>query len=91
MTELKGLLEAGTPADRAMLMLMGLCGLRISEAAALDWKDVNLHAGVLTVLNGKGGKKARVVVPLQVIDGLRALGTSTGLVLGWKDPVTLRR
>ena len=90
MADLRLLLDAGTPADRAMLLLMGLCGLRISEAAALEWSDVNLNAGVLTVVKGKGGKKARVVVPFQVVAGLKALGT-TGLVLGWKDPVTLRR
>ncbi|MGY2896937.1 integrase [Deinococcus sp. UYEF24] len=43
------------------------------------------------MVKGKGGKKARVVVPPQVVEGLRALGNSSGLVLGWKDPVTLRR
>ncbi len=91
MPDLRTLLEAATPTERAMLLLMGMCGLRISEAAALEWKDVNLNAGVLTVVKGKGGKRARVVVPPQVVEGLRALGTSAGLVLGWKDPVTLRR
>lgn len=35
MADLRLLLDAGTPADRAMLLLMGMCGLRISEAAAL--------------------------------------------------------
>lgn len=43
------------------------------------------------VRKGKGGKRARVVVPPQVEEGLKALGSSTGRVLGWKDPVTLRR
>lgn len=91
LAELRTLLDAATPAERAMLLLMGMCGLRISEAAALKWQDVHLGAGVLTVVNGKGGKKARVVVPPQVVEGLRALGPGSGLVLGWKDPVTLRR
>jgi len=91
MLEFRTLLNAAVPLERAMLLLMGICGLRISEAAALEWRDVNLNAGVLTVVNGKGGKKARVVVPPQVTEGLHALGPSTGLVLGWKDPVTLRR
>ena len=91
MADLKLLLAAGTPTERAMVLLMGLCGLRISEAAALEWSDVNLSAGVLTVRKGKGGKKARVVLPPQVGAGLQVLGTSVGLVLGWKDPVTLRR
>ena len=99
MSELRLLLEAATPAERAMLLLMGICGLRVSEAAALEWGSVNLEAGVLTVQNGKGGKKARVVVPPQVVEGLRALrqgaldrgALGQGRVLGWKDPVTLRR
>ncbi|GAA4020132.1 tyrosine-type recombinase/integrase [Deinococcus rubellus] len=89
--DLKRLLAAGNPSERAMLLLMGMCGLRISEAAALRWEDVDLAAGVLTVHKGKGDKKARVVVPPQVVEGLGALGSSSGLVLGWKDPVTLRR
>jgi integrase/recombinase XerC len=91
LSELRVLLDAGTPTERAMLLLMGLCGLRLSETAALCWLDVDFNAGVLTVVNGKGGKRARVVVPPQVAAVLQALGPSTGLVLGWKDPVTLRR
>ena len=73
-----------------MLLLMGLCGMRVSGPAALEWPDVNLNAGLLTVAEGKGGKEARVVPP-QVIAGLRALGTTSGLVLCWEHSVTLRR
>lgn len=91
MAEIQTLLNASNPTERVMLLLMALCGLRISEALALDWQDVDLKAGVLTVIKGKGGKKARVVVPPQVVDELRALGPAQSLVLGWKDPVTIRR
>ncbi len=35
-------------------------GLRLAEAAALLWRDVDLHAGLLVVQEGKGGK-ARVL------------------------------
>jgi integrase/recombinase XerC len=35
-------------------------GLRVSEVAALDREDVDLHAGLLTVRSGKG-RKGRVV------------------------------
>ena len=43
------------------------------------------------MVKGKGGKRARVVMAPQVVDALQALGTQRGLVLGVKDPVTLRR
>ncbi|MFM9957650.1 MAG: tyrosine-type recombinase/integrase [Phycisphaerales bacterium] len=46
--------------NRALLALMYRTGLRVSEALALSPKDVDLHAGTVRVLNGKGGK-TRVV------------------------------
>lgn len=46
--------------NRALLTVLYRAGLRISEALALRSKDVNLEAGTLTVLRGKGGKR-RVV------------------------------
>jgi integrase/recombinase XerD len=43
-------------------MLMLFAGLRISEAAALRWRDVDLEAGVLMVIEGKGGKDRAVPI-----------------------------
>jgi site-specific recombinase XerD len=46
--------------NRALLSLLYRSGLRISEALALRVKDVDLVAGTVRVLNGKGGR-ARTV------------------------------
>jgi integrase len=42
--------------NRRAIYLMLYTGLRLSEAAVLLWEDVDLHAEVLTVEEGKGGK-----------------------------------
>ncbi len=44
------------------ILLMWYAGLRISEVPALDWRDVDLDAGELTVRNGKGGKDRGVAI-----------------------------
>ncbi len=42
--------------DRALLMLLYRSGLRVSELTALRVSDVNLTAGTVRVLHGKGNK-----------------------------------
>src|ERR1017187_3129456 len=46
--------------NRALLTVLYRTGLRISELLALRLKDVDLEAGTLTVLHGKGDRR-RVV------------------------------
>ena len=46
--------------DRALVALLYRTGLRISEALALELKDVDLDSGAVRVLRGKGGR-ARTV------------------------------
>ena len=41
--------------DRALVMTLVDSGLRGGEALALDWEDVDLHAGAVHVRRGKGG------------------------------------
>jgi site-specific recombinase XerC len=48
--------------NRAILVLMGVHGLRMSEVAGLTLDDVDLYEGVATVL-GKGWKGQHVVGP----------------------------
>ena len=57
--------------DRALLELMYACGLRASEAIALDAGDLDLEAGVLRA-RGKGGRER--LVPVGTAAG-RALST----------------
>lgn len=46
--------------NRALLTILYRSGLRISEALALRPKDVNLQAGTVAVLHGKGDKRRTV-------------------------------
>jgi site-specific recombinase XerD len=56
--------------NRAIL-LMWYAGLRISEVPELDWRDVDLDAGELTVRNGKGGKDRGVAIHRRLLANLR--------------------
>lgn len=47
--------------QRAVLLML-FAGLRIAEAAALDWRDVDLDAGTLYVREGKGGNDRTVPI-----------------------------
>lgn len=40
--------------DRAIFLLMLRCGLRVSEASSLAWKDIDFQAGTIRINNSKG-------------------------------------
>lgn len=48
--------------SKRAILLMWYAGLRVSEVPALDWRDVDLDAGELTVRDGKGGKDRGVAI-----------------------------
>lgn len=48
--------------SKRAILLMWYAGLRISEVPGLDWRDVDLDAGELTVRDGKGGKDRGVAI-----------------------------
>lgn len=48
--------------DRVAVLLMWYAGLRISEVATLEWRDVDLGERVLIVRNAKGGKDRTVPI-----------------------------
>jgi len=63
--QMAGMLDAGASSelevrDLAMFELFYSSGLRLSELAALDVRDIDWHERILTVRSGKGGK-ARVL------------------------------
>jgi integrase/recombinase XerD len=60
--------------DRALLETMYACGLRASEATALELLDVDLEAGVLRA-RGKGSKERMVPIGRQAVTALRAYVT----------------
>jgi len=62
------------PRTRAMVLLAYDAGLRISEVAALEWRDVNVMAREISVRNGKGGRTATIPTTDRCIDALVYLG-----------------
>lgn len=46
--------------NRAIVVVLWRCGLRVAEALALHPKDVDLAAGTVTVLHGKGDRRRLV-------------------------------
>ena len=48
--------------DKAMVMLLVDTGVRRSEACSLNWDDVDIQSGLVTIRRGKGGKSRSVVI-----------------------------
>lgn len=84
-TELSSIVEAVPDNDRALVLLLGLCGLRIGEAAALAVEDLDLLrrtarvtkavsevAGRVTVGPTKTGASRAVPLPRVVAEALAA-------------------
>ena len=57
--------------NRAILELMYACGLRVSEVCVLQYKDIDLDAGILTC-KGKGNKTRRVPVGKSAIEWVKS-------------------
>jgi site-specific recombinase XerD len=51
-----------TPRDRAMIVLVADTGVRRSEACSLNWDDVDIQSGLVSIRRGKGGKSRSVVI-----------------------------
>jgi integrase len=75
--EVQTLLEAATPETRALILFGAHAGLRVSEALALTWGDLDMEAQTLRVQSGKGGKARTAVMSRslsQAVQGLPARG-----------------
>ena len=57
--------------DRALMELMYACGLRVSEAANVKLRDIDLDAGILTT-TGKGSKTRRVPIGSSAVEWLKS-------------------
>jgi integrase len=69
---------------RRAVCLGAYAGLRVSEAAALDWSDVDLENRQLRVMNSKGNKSRRVPMSPVLLDAL--LPVTGGNVVGGGVP-----
>jgi len=71
--------------DRALLETMYACGLRASEAIALELSELNLEAGILRA-HGKGSKERIVPIGSKAIETLQAyLTRSRPRLVGLRD------
>lgn len=70
--------------DRAIIALAAFAGLRAAEVAGLDWSDVDLRDGRVTV-RGKGGKIRILSLSEPVTDALLALPHRHGAVIRRRD------
>ncbi|WP_411732201.1 tyrosine-type recombinase/integrase [Paeniglutamicibacter sp.] len=78
--ELGAMLQAArtaNPTEWALVVLMGMLGLRVSEACSIQVQDFQHHEGGHRVLKftGKGGKRATIPLPVPV---QRALDAAAG-------------
>lgn len=90
--EVDALLAHADGRMRALLLLCAHGGLRISEALALQWSDLNLTAQELLVQQGKGGKQRRIIVGRTLGRALEALpGERVGRVIGGSYPAAVER
>jgi integrase len=85
----KALDDLYCPDIRRAVCLGAYAGLRISEAARLDWSDVDLENRQLRIMNSKGNKSRRIPMSPTLLD---ALGPNTGanVVSGSEAYSTLR-
>ena len=68
--DLRKVLGSLPPDLRRAVCLGAYAGVRVSEAAALDWADVDLEIRRINVINSKGGKSRPVTVNPVLVDEL---------------------
>ena len=78
--ELAALITAATtPRDRCLVLVLGLMGLRISEALSLDLDGLELDQGHQTVIvHGKGNRRSRAAVPPVVVEAFGRIARDEG-------------
>lgn len=58
--------------NKAMCIILLKAGLRVSELINLQWRDIDMLSGRLTVLDGKGGKDRILFISEETINTLSA-------------------
>jgi integrase len=82
LADVERLVAAAAPRDAVLVLLGAHAGLRVSEACALEWSDVDLCGGELRVKSGKGGKARTAPLSGRLTATLAALQNGPGRVLG---------
>ncbi len=90
--QLKKILQACTPRDKALVLFMVDSGLRRAEVVNLNWNDVDMQSGLVKVKQGKGKKDRSAVIGATTRRALLAYRrTVTFVTLGTTVPLFLNR
>lgn len=74
--------------NRALVVVLWRCGLRVAEALALYPKDIDLNAGTIAILHGKGDRRRVVGIDPEAGAVLQSwLDRRRGLGLTGRHPV----
>ncbi len=92
-TEVARLLVTAEGDEKLIVLLGAHAGLRVAEMLALQWRDINLGRGTLTIQSGKGGKRRTVPLSGSLRTALTAGAESgkCGPVLPWRYRVAVWR
>jgi len=60
--ELRQVLKACKPRDKAIVLFMVDSGLRRGEVCSLNWQDIDMTSGLVKVRQGKGKKDRSAVI-----------------------------
>jgi integrase len=78
-------LDSLAPHLRRAVCLGAYAGLRVSEAARLDWSDVDLESRTIRVMHSKGGKSRRIPMSAVLLNELLPV-TGGNVVMGGGEP-----
>lgn len=79
------MVHAPNPRIAALVQFMAMTGARVSEAVALDWRQVDIAGATATLLKTKGGDARVATLPGPLLDTLEALPHRKGKVFGYKS------
>ncbi len=79
--DVTALLKASDQTERLIVLLGAHAGLRNCEMQGLQWEDVDLDRGTLTVLRGKGGKQRSMPLTTSLQNALYDAAQPFGYVL----------
>jgi integrase/recombinase XerD len=65
--------------DRALIETLYSCGMRASEAVALDWPDVDPEVAMVLIRHGKNDKWRSVPIGEPALDPARSMATTRPL------------
>ena len=83
--ELGRLLQVADSSERVLLLLLAHGGLRISEALALERRDLDFEAHQLRVRHGKGDKPRQVVLSPRLQSALEGFDYGLTCLFTWDD------